>query len=429
MLFLILPERFLERLESLTRQETSDEEERQVRRFAARRLGDTAKAYQEAARQLEGAFPVSKGEKDAVRIWERAADRVCTRCRLKERCWQREYQATRSALTDALAPMEERGVGKPDDFPPRFVQQCVRFETFLDAVNGELAALRQRRAFQSRIQESRSAVCAHYGELARVLEKTSAELAAEPALDIRRQRLVKQRLTALGIRGSCTVYQDGYGHLQVEAAGAGADKLSEPGQVGVLEELLQCPLEVAESGRGKVKLSQREALSLLAGAAGADRAGSPVSGDTGAWFKLDSGLVNFLLCDGMGSFTTVDLCQVDLYSGTCRVYKLGAAPTYIRRGGEVSTFEGSTLPAGLADGTPDCFSVQLRPGDCILLVSDGVTGTAGDRWLMSMLADFDGVSPRELAGRLLTESSRRTGAADDRTVIVIKLESREERAG
>lgn len=473
-LFLILPERFLERLESLTRQETSDEEERQVRRFAARRLGDTAKAYQEAARQLEGAFPVSKGEKDAVRIWERAADRVCTRCRLKERCWQREYQATRSALTDALAPMEERGVGKPDDFPPRFVQQCVRFETFLDAVNGELAALRQRRAFQSRIQESRSAVCAHYGELARVLEKTSAELAAEPALDIRRQRLVKQRLTALGIRGSCTVYQDGYGHLQVEAAGAGADKLSEPGQVGVLEELLQCPLDVAESGRGKVKLSQREALSLLAGAAGADRAGSPVSGDTGAWFKLDSGLVNFLLCDGMGSgsaargdsaaavkllerflragsepeealrtvgaalalrgegqggFTTVDLCQVDLYSGTCRVYKLGAAPTYIRRGGEVSTFEGSTLPAGLADGTPDCFSVQLRPGDCILLVSDGVTGTAGDRWLMSMLADFDGVSPRELAGRLLTESSRRTGAADDRTVIVIKLESREERAG
>ena len=46
-----------------------------------------------------------------------------------------------------------------------------------------------------------------------------------------------------------------------------------------------------------------------------------------------------------GGFTTVDLLQIDLFSGKSAVYKLGAAPTYLRRGGVVERLcQRSSLP-------------------------------------------------------------------------------------
>ena len=211
----------------------------------------------------------------------------------------------------------------------------------------------------------------------------------------------------------------------------------------------------------------------VAGVAGADRQGQSVSGDAGVWFKDDAGRLNFLLCDGMGSgvdaredsetalrllekflragldpeetlntvgealalrgeeeggFTTVDLLQIDLFSGKSAVYKLGAAPTYLRRGGGVERLSGESLPAGVAAagglGGPDSFTLSLDAGDCVVLLTDGVTTGKEDRWLRQLLAEFDGLSPQALAAQILKESGPRSGSGDDRTVIVIKLDVR-----
>lgn len=101
-----------------------------------------------------------------------------------------------------------------------------------------------------------------------------------------------------------------------------------------------------------------------------------MSGDSGTYFKRSDGKLYVLLCDGMGSgpdanresslavrlleqflqagveprhalstlssalalrgeetggFTTVDLLQVDLFSGEGQLFKLGAAPSYVKR--------------------------------------------------------------------------------------------------
>ena len=42
----------------------------------------------------------------------------------------------------------------------------------------------------------------------------------------------------------------------------------------------------------------------------------------------------------------------------------------------------------------------------------------------NMLEEFDGLSPQDLAGRILKESENRTGTGDDRTVMVLKLDVR-----
>ena len=471
-LFLLLPDRLLRRLSALARPERPREEGDQGRRLAVRRLRQAATAFRAVSGGLRGAFqaPPAASDGDAARLFDRTAEKVCAGCRQRERCWQREYQSTRTALGDALGPMLDRGEGVREDFPAYFSGQCVQFDAFLGAANRELSALLQRRRYDSRVRESRAAVCAQYGQLAQVLDQAAMEAAREPAVDVRRQRLVQQHLASLGLEGRCAVYEDGCGHLQVEVEGTGAERLTQEGETRRLSALLGCPLKAAQTGeRGRARLSQREPLAAVAGVAAADREGQAVSGDAGAWFKDGRGRLNVILCDGMGSgagaradsecalgllekflragltpegalqtvgealalrgeeeggFATVDLLQVDLYSGRGAIYKQGAAPTYLRRGGTVERVEGGGLPAGLSTGEPDVFPLTLDAGDCVVLASDGVAGGQDDGWLRQALADFDGLSPQELAGRILRESGQRVGTGDDRTVMVLKVDVR-----
>lgn len=471
-IFLILPDKVIRRVSALIRQERTEQMEESARRYAARRLGRTAEAFWAVSSDLGAAFPqVIVNDSDSARLFDRAAERVCGKCRQRERCWQQEYQTTKTALSDALGPMMDRGEGVREDFPAHFSGRCVQFEPFLRAVNRELMALLYRRRYDSRVQESRAAVCAQYGQMARMLERTAAELAKEPAVDVPRQRLVKQRMAALGLEGRCAVWNDEYGHLQVEVEGPEAEKLAEAGELTRLSVLLETPLRSENEQKGIARLSQKEPLMAVAGVAAADREGQTVSGDAGAWFKDDSGKLNVVLCDGMGSgaearedsncalsllekflragltpeealqtvgealalrgeakggFTTVDLLQLDLYTGRGAVYKLGAAPTYLKKKDTVERLDGGALPAGvtLESSEPDRFVLKLEAGDCVVMVSDGVTSGKDDDWLKELLGGFDGLSPRVLADCILQESGRREGRGDDRTVMVLKVEVR-----
>ena len=476
-LFLLQPEALVRRVGLVLRREEGENVSQLGRELAAQQLRRTATAFRAVTGGLREAFtPATPNDEDVSRVFDRTAEEVCARCRQRERCWQQEYQATRTALSDALIPMLERGEGVREDFPLHFAGRCTQFESFLGTANRELRSLLARRRYDSRVRESRAAVCAQYGQLAQVLDKAAGQLDEEPSLDPRRQRLCAQRMKALGIQGRCTVSQDHLGHVRVQAEGPDVERLVQGGELSRLSTLLGCQLRREATGQKRqVVLVQQEPLVAVAGLAAADRKGQSVSGDCGAWFKDDAGRLNFLLCDGMGSgpaaredsscalgllekflraglevesalatvgealalrgeaqggFTTVDLFQVDLFSGRSGVYKLGAAPTYFKKTGGVERVVGRSMPAGVIPGMKaDVFPQQLGAGDWVVLVSDGVVSQREDGWLRHLLEDYQGTSPQELAARILQESGQREGEEDDRTVMVIRLEVREPQQG
>ena len=468
--YLILPEQLLRRLAALTRQEGAREEDSRRRDFAAGGLRRTAEAFHAVAAGVEGLFRAEPNDGDAVKLFDRAAERVCAGCAGCARCWQEDYQATRTALNQAITPMLDRGEGVPEDFPGYFAHRCLHFRAFLDESNRELERLLTRRMYDSRLRESRAAVCAQYRLLAGVLERAAAEVASELAVDVRRQRQVKQRLTALGLEGRCAVFLDEHRRLCAELEGDGVERLGEEGELTVLSRIMGCPLRVKKRERGVLCLREREPYLAVAGVSALGKDGVPVSGDTGAWFKDDGGNLCVLLCDGMGSglaarrdsdgalrllekflragmepeealtavgealglkgeaeggFTTVDLLRLDLFTGRGAVYKLGAAPTYLRRGGQVERLSGCALPAGLGAGGPDVLPLELKAGDWAVMVSDGITSGREDRWLHTVLEEFDGLSPQQLAQKILADSRDNGGGTDDRTVIALRLEARE----
>lgn len=468
--FLLIPERLLRRLGVWLAPDAPGPVDLQGRQLARQKLEDTARAFRTLCDSLRSAFRPPENDNDVATVFDRTASRVCRSCSLRGRCWKQDYNTTFNALNDATPAMVERGRAQAGDFPRHFSDRCIHFPAFLAAVNEELTALFYRRQYNARIRESRAAVCRQYAQLSEVLGAAAAELSRELVPDPAGDRRLRARIAELGLEVRTAVFRDSRGLLRVEAEGAGCAELSRPSRLSDLSALLGAPLRVDREEEGFLSLIHQEPLMALAGVAAQKKTGETVSGDAGTYFKRSDGQLYVLLCDGMGSgpeanresslavrlleqflqagmdtrhalttlssalalrgeetggFTTVDLLQVDLFTGDGQLFKLGAAPTYVKKGASVQRLTAASLPAGLAGGESgalDQFSLRLAPGDCVLMVSDGVCGTGDDSWLRDKLAAFDGESPKDLARELILQSPREV--TDDRTALVIRLEKR-----
>lgn len=468
--FLLIPERPLRRLGVWLAPELTGPVDLRAQRLVQQKLESTAQAFHTLCDSLKTAFRPPQNDNDVATVFDRTANRVCRTCSLRGKCWQQDYTTTFNALNDATPAMVERGRAQAEDFPQHFSFRCIRFSTFLAVVNEELTALFYRRQYNARIQESRTAVCRQYAQLSDLLGEAAAELSRELTPDLLGDRKLRARMAELGLDVRTAVFRDSRGLLRVEAEGPGCSELTRPSRLADLAQLLGSPLRVEQESGDCLSLLQQEPLMAVAGIAAQKKGGETVSGDAGTYFKRADGKLYVLLCDGMGSgleanressmavrlleqflqagvdarralttlssalalrgeetggFTTVDLLQVDLFTGDGELYKLGAAPTYIRTGQEVRRLAGRSLPAGLAEGTDaalDQFSLHLSPGDTVLMVSDGICGAGADDWLRTKLAAFDGTSPKDLARELITE--RPQDVTDDRTALVIRLEKR-----
>lgn len=476
--FLVLPDRLLRRFTVFfAREQAASRAGSKTGTYVKEQLTRTADAFRELYDGLRTSFRrVASNDADGAGVFHRAANKVCVRCALQDRCWQREYASTMNALNDALPAMLQRGRGEAEDFPLHFRSRCLSFPLLLATANQELTALLYRRQYQSKAWESRAAVCRQYGLLAQSLDRAARRLGEEPVRDGAREKKLRQHLALLGFEGEAEVWYDPAGHLVAEASGRELASLKTPEETQRLTALLGVPLSPPEERRDgrrpSLRWRQAEPLMAVAGVSARSKSGETVSGDAGAWFKNEDGGLFVLLCDGMGSgpaahresslavrllekflraglppeealrtlnaglalrgeaeggFTTVDLFHLDLFTGEAGVYKLGAAPTYIKRKNLVSRVTGSAFPAGLnSPESPgaDVARLRLEAGDCVVMVSDGVTAGEDDGWVKTALTAFDGTDPKGLAALLLEESARREGATDDRTAVVLAIKAR-----
>lgn len=469
-LFCMLPPAWLGQKGMRLMENTSVGEELGAVRLACGRLQAASKAFRTLYDSMYTAFVPPQNDNDVAMVFDRTAGRVCRGCSLWNVCWQKGYSDTFNALNDATAAMVERGRAEGKDFPSFFVNRCIKWKIFLETVNEELTALAYRRQYQAKVRENRAAVCRQYDQLSELLGQTASELSQELTFDRAADRKIRDWMKRLGIGARTGVFRDGRGLLHLRAEGADCVLLERPSRMRELGNLLGVPVRLEYREKESLSLVQQEPLMAVAGIAARRKDGETVSGDAGTYFKCPDGMVYVLLCDGMGSgeaanresslavrlleqflqagvgarqalgtlssalalrgeetggFTTVDLLGIDLFTGESVLYKLGAAPSYVRQGESVRRIAGESLPAGLSEGTQpamDEFPLHLAPGDWVVMISDGICGTQDDSWIMEELSGAGENSPKELACVLLSRSAQ--GATDDRTALVVRVERR-----
>ena len=124
------------------------------------------------------------------------------------------------------------------------------------------------------------------------------------------------------------------------------------------------------------------------------------------------------------TFSTVDCCAVNLYSGCAIFKKAGATASYVKRKGErVIKIMSKSLPIGIVRGVGfDCEKINLFKGDIVVMVSDGAT-TSGFEWISKELEMLEKKSPKYIARAILEMAKQKEDKkhSDDITVIAFRV--------
>ncbi len=333
-------------------------------------------------------------EENPAIIFDRAAEAVCRDCSLRELCWEREYGRTYNALNDATAELLQNGVGSGEEFPAYFAERCIRFASFLGAVNAEVHAFLLRRQYRARLDAAQTQAAGQYAQLSELLSQTAERGAAPAAATASLPYCVGVTLRPKGgerLSGdSASTFETPDGSLCLllsDGMGSGEAAQRESGQaVRLIERFL------------RAGINAQSALKTLNGALN-------------------------LRAERSKGFTTVDLLTLSLKNGEGEVYKYGAAPSYIKRGRQVRRVNCSCLPAGLAGGAepPEMTHIRLESGSFFVMVTDGVADGTDDEWLENLLAQWQGESPQQLVSAILADSYDHKGTGDDAGVLALYL--------
>ena len=124
----------------------------------------------------------------------------------------------------------------------------------------------------------------------------------------------------------------------------------------------------------------------------------------------------------------IDLNVIDLYSGEISFVKVGAVPSFIKRGKIVKKISSNMPPFGLVyelDMKP--IKANLKSGDIIITISDGILDVtkkefANSNWIEKYLINAVR-EPKQLAQDILQKAKEFNGGVsrDDMTVVVSKI--------
>lgn len=122
---------------------------------------------------------------------------------------------------------------------------------------------------------------------------------------------------------------------------------------------------------------------------------------------------------------TLDMCSIDLYDGSCEIYKSGAAATFIKRGMEVEILSGISLPLGMTREEKSAkINTQLKSGDFVIMMTDGLLDALDEHeyevTMQKIISTVTEQNPEGIAERILQTVLCLDGGRilDDMTVLV-----------
>ncbi len=440
-------------------------------RPAGRDLSLTLPALRQAVsglrEALAGEAPADPG--DLSTVYRAACEAACRTCKNLSRCWQRDDDMRRM-LSDAADALRARHGLEPGDLPPWFVESCPRAERFCGAVNDAYRESLRRQARQSREAAMQSVLSAQYDSMETLLGAALRRGAPDPVLEDRVSRVIHAYIP--GAKAQVLTH-DGRLRVDLLFPAGRPSGLDDPRPMvrsleGALGVSLLPPKPVRTARGAAYTLTQRRLLEPELASCVRAKDGQEVCGDSLLHLITDDGRLILLLSDGMGTgeaaneasrravelvagfarsgcslasgvaavlpvlaarfpqwgFVTLDLAEIDLFTGRASLLKYGAAPGLLLREGKLTRIASKALPAGLEPaGYPARpITLRLKPGDRLLLLSDGA-------WELPDPEQFfrtNGSKRPEAVAEEWIARAAAAGAGDDMSVLAVALHGAEE---
>lgn len=339
---------------------------------------------------------------------------------------------------------------------------------------------RQEILSRRRLWENRQVLKNHLHEMAKIMTDAASEVLCYRPMEDRKKRLIIHAMREEGIKADNPCYitgDDGREAIVLTLSTERKVSISAEEVTDMISVLLNRRLRLSVASPFMVEkephsyILEREARFVaLTGFARVTEEDETVSGDNYAVLEAERGKLTVMLSDGTGSgeqaakdsgrvldlmeklleagysaeaavemvntalfvtgedrnHPTLDICSINLYSGTCEFRKVGGAATFLKREKEVEQIAEGNLPLGVfqqAKVRP--LSKSLQDGDYLFMMSDGVvdafSGQGYENAVCRVIAEMQEQNPGELAERLLRKALIAAGGRvrDDMTIAVI----------
>lgn len=444
---------------------------------AATRLEAVAESLSSLAETVNDVYDALPRRCEDFRwVIDNVHDTLCFNCGRQEPCWKQEYETTLSGMESLRPLLEQQGHLNPSDLPAE-LSRCIHPAALSAAFNRSFALYRSRKEAHLHSEAMRAALTEQYSAVADALGVLSEQLGRPGNPEPYKSDRVTAFFATLGTPPlECAVTLDDLGRTKAAVTlprtrFSGAELSALAQEVGrICRRSFETPQVLSCKGMTTLLFSEKPALRVVFGTAGAAARGT-ISGDAVQQF-CSPAAAQMILCDGMGTgrpaavdgnlaaeltarllkagFTaelaarlvnvalalksdeesgaTLDLISVDLYTGTARLFKAGAAPGFLVHGGRARAVGDVSLPMGILGGVNgQSRMVHLAAGDYAVLVSDGllVDGTGWVKQQLELSAAAN--EPPDKLAKTLVEMARtraeKAGRPDDITAAVLRLES------
>ena len=396
-------------------------------------------------------------------------EKNCDGCPDRDICWGLSYETTMDALGKITSSLYKKGVADAERIDGELRARCQRMDTILSEMNEACARMTGEALRGCRTEIFAFDYEALAGILSEALENDRQSYECDPALG-------KKIAAALSGTGLTVDGVAAFGGGRRRVLARGVDLLHAETDAKAVQTAVEraCgirmsrPVFEVSDGESVMYMNARRRFSIRhAERTVPAKDEGCVCGDAVSAFAGKNDRFCALICDGMGRgkeaaltagiscvflekmlsagnraatsvrmlntfvrsggacvgecSATVDLCEIDLFTGSASFLKSGAAPSFVVRAGKAFRLAARTLPVGIL-GSVDAQAIRfdLLAGDLIVMMSDGVSDALAEK-LPDILKVLP-AGPDRAAEELLARVRGEVGdEADDLSVIVMAV--------
>ncbi len=438
--------------------------------LAANALKDVSETVEQVSNQL-----AKINSPDFSSVISGVEQDACSGCKLRVHCWETKRSETIEAVLEMTKAVKKGDCSPETAMPNEFKGRCLRISKIGNATYKRYTEYVSRISAENRIDEVRSVVTDQFNGISLMLKDLSVDFNNDEQFDSLSAENAAAALKNIEIHvDEANSRIDKFGRMTLEfklkkTPELVINKLEIMKTLSIVcERNFDIPRVTQVGNEVFIVINEKADIKIDIGAHQIPANNSNMCGDAYKYFYDGKGHFIMVLSDGMGtggraavdgamasglmsrlitagfgydcslrilnssmlfkstdeSLATLDIANIDLYTGQLKLYKAGAAPTIVRRQGKTGKAESTSLPAGILRNISfDKASVKCRFGDIVVLMSDGVTSTGTD-WIRAEIEAWRDGEAQDLAERICECAKRRRDEKhqDDITVLVAILE-------
>ena len=478
LIFVLLPRKFLNSLADLVYVKKSEITSRNVinttRKNIRKRMVELSEIFLDMKRIHLGLVKKELSKEELSKMFMRElTNSCCADCIDKVRCTRALGSANKSNLEAMVEIAINKGKLTLLDVPSALSSRCAKTNNLIAKINRLCVEYKQYNGMMADVNNVKILMADQMGAVSRLLLDVGEEIDTNVRFDVARENKIISRLLSLNVMcKEVLIYTEKNDEISavliVDSNNAYNENLEK-----VVSETLKVPMSVTkivpldEEGFYSVQLRKRSKYDCVFGLASCSKAGNGECGDSHSIIRLGASKFLLALCDGMGagvaahkmsamtlglienfykagfdndiilesvnkllsinnqeSYSTLDVCLLDLDKELADFIKVGAPIGFIKRSGGVEMIEGFSLPMGAIESiNPTTHKTTISTKDMVIMATDGVVDAFNSYEEMGeFVANLVSTNPQIVADTILQEALNLYGneRKDDMTVLVAR---------